>query len=813
MVYKTTLKSLFAFLITFLFFVGFGFGQSIFDNPITGSDPSADNPYIINQYKNPNITVSGIGRGSGLITLATPPVNRYAARTWSTGSLDVNDFFEFKITPNSGYKIDFVSFVYTGQASSTGPINFAFRSSLDSYTANIGSPTATGTTIDLSGVDYQNISTSVTFRLYGWGGSSGQGSFSINDFTFNGVVSALPVCNSTPTTCSSGAWDNGEPDLATPAIINGDYHTGTNGSFSACSLTVNAGTTLTISDEDNGAPINTYVVVQTDVTVDGAIEMEPKASFVQLDDDGIVSVIGSIKVSKNTAPMNAWYEYTYWSSPVSGAQIGTALADSNANRRFLFNAKNYLDAKMETGNNNAQVDGQDDIDDDGNDWQRVNGTTVMQPGVGYAATHSEAAFVIPPGPFSPPQFRYTFDGPFNNGEIIVSVYRNDFEPNDNNWNLIGNPYPSAIDADLFLDTNSNIDININTPYTLDGAIFLWSQNTPPSSTANGNEQLNFSSSDYAIINGIGQTAGGDGLMPERKIPSGQAFFVSYSNAAIPLSITPNADGHDIAQGEVVFNNSMRVIGASDNAQFFKSSTSKSNPSSVANKLWINLTSDNGVFNQTLIGYVKGATNTDDGSYFDTRKNASTGTSAILYTTMDGSNKEFAIQGKAENSLNFSETINLGFKTSINTSTLYTLSMAQLQGEFLTNNTVYLKDNLLNKVHNLSDADYTFTSEVGEFNDRFVVMFNNQSLSTDELVADANTLKIIDLDNDRVTFSITNNLKIKNVTVFDLLGRELYQFKGQNSEETYLLSSLKNTIYIAKVELSNGATITKKAVKK
>lgn len=801
MVYKTTLKSFFSFLAFFLCFIGFGFGQSIFDNDINDINPITSSPYTINQYENINITASGISRGLGLNLLATSPSDRYAAREWGTTTLDPDDYFEFTITPNSGYEIEFVSFEYIGQASPQGPNSFAFRSSLDGFSTDIGSPYVGGTSIDLSSSLYQNITNSITFRFYGWGSTSTNGTFSINDFTFNGVVSALPICNGTPTTWDGSVWDNViGPDFATPAIINGNYNTGTNGSFSTCSLTVNAGATLTISDEDNGSLINTYVVVQTDVIVEGVIKMDPKAAFVQLEDTStvILSGLGTIEVDKVTAPMNAWYEYTYWSSPVSGALIGIALADSNTNRCFLFNAQNFLDAKMETGNNNTQVDGQDDIDDNSNDWQWVDGTTVMKPGVGYAATHSEAAFIIPPGPFSPPQFKYTFEGPFNNGEITVPMYRNDSETNDNNWNFIGNPYPSAIDADLFLNFNSIID----------GAIFLWSQNTPPSSTANGNQQLNFSSSDYAIINGIGQTAGGDGLMPERKIPSGQAFFVSYSDAAIPISTVG-----DISEGEVVFNNSMRVIGASDNAQFFKNSSSKSNSTSLANKLWVNLTSDNGVFNQTLIGYVKGATNADDGSYFDTEKNASSGTSAILYSTIDGNNKKFAIQGKAENNLKIVETINLGFKTSINVAALYTLSIAQLEGDFLTNNTIYLKDNLLNKVHNLSHADYTFTSEIGEFNDRFVVMFHNQSLSTDELAADTNTLKIIDLDNDRVKFTITNDLRIKTVTVFDLLGRELYAFKGQNSEEIYHLSNLKNNIYIAKVELSNGAVITKKAVKK
>src|SRR5690606_29869818 len=99
---------------------------------------------------------------------------------------------------------------------------------------------------------------------------------------------------------------------------------------------------------EDGGPTNDYVVVQNDVTINGIIAIEPKAAFVQLDDSGAVGGTGIARVIKETAPMNAWYEYTYWSSPVTGAQIETALPESEPSRRFVFNAQNFLDATAET---------------------------------------------------------------------------------------------------------------------------------------------------------------------------------------------------------------------------------------------------------------------------------------------------------------------------------------------------------------------------------------------------------------------------------------------------------------------------------
>ena len=141
-----------------------------------------------------------------------------------------------------------------------------------------------------------------------------------------------------------------------------------------------------------------------------------------------------------------------------------------------------------------------------------------------------------------------------------------------------------------------------------------------------------------------------------------------------------------------------------------------------------------------------------------------------------------------------------------------LSIAQLQGDFLTNNTIYLKDHLLNKTHDLSASDYTFTSDPGEFNDRFEIVFNAAALSTNNVSVEENQFSIVNLDNNRVQFNTNNSLNIKTISVFDLIGRQLYYLKGNSNSETYTLSNLNNSVYIAKVELSNGSVITKKAIK-
>lgn len=779
--------------------VSIGYGQEIasFD-----SNNSTGCSSII--YTDVNISTTGICRGSGI---NYKPGTNYNSRDWGLNtSLTSNDYIEWTITPNTGYKINLLSMDLSYSRSAQGPTATEVHLDNGSGFVSVFTDLAVNTTSENNNIDlsaFSALSGTITFRLFGYNASSTNGTLSIDEHT--SANKGIIIYGSVSSNCgSTSTWDgtNWSSPLSSSvsAIINADYNTATNGSFTACSLTVNPNFKLTVKN-------STYVEIGNDVVVDGDILVESQGAFVQNSDLSTVTISasGDITVEKLTPPLNAWYEYIYWSSPVSGETIGSALFDADPTRRFRFNAQNFLDATMETNNNDAAVAGQDDIDDNANDWQLVNTLTTMTPGVGYASTHDEIIFNSTPGGF-PKILKYTFNGPFNNGEIKTPVYRNDTELNDNNWNFIGNPYPSAIDADLFLAANSNIDASTVTPYTMDGAIFLWSHNTAPSRTNNGNEDINFSDNDYALINGIGEVAGGDGLIPDRTIPSCQGFFVSYSNSGTVL----NTVG-DVQEGEIVFNNSMRVADLSSNDLFFKNSNKKTTSTNETNKLWINLTSDNGVFKQIAIAYVSGATDGYDGAYYDAEAMLSKTYRSSLYSLIKGvKNKRFSIQGKNLNNLNKKETISLGFYTSITQPTLYTLSIGKFQGDFISNNTIYLKDKLLHKYHDLSNSNYVFTSEEGEFNKRFEIVFGKKEPQNIDL--NKNQVSIISLKNNEVNFKTSDDLIIKNVNIYDgLVGTKLYQFKGYSNSETYTLTKPNHSIYIAKIELSSGSTITKKII--
>ena len=578
-----------------------------------------------------------------------------------------------------------------------------------------------------------------------------------------GTCTYLCSCLSTNRWSATG-WSAGIiPDLTTAIVIDANYSTLVDGNIQACNLTVNAGATLFI---DNG----TFAEIGHNVVVNGNLIVESSGSFVQDANSGTFTLNtgGYAAVNKITPPKANWYYYTYWSSPVTGETVEDAFPNVDGDRRFSFNAANFSDTNG------------DNIDDNGDDWQYALAGTVMVPGVGYAAT--EARLFMPGASGSA-----TFEGPFNTGDIDVNITSNPANLADN-WNFIGNPYASAIDFDAFYAANNTI---------VDGAAYFWSQASPPSAANAGNEKLNFSQNDYAVYaaGAGGGTAGGTSTIPNGFVPSGQGFFIAGIN-----------------DGIATFTNAMRVadITGASNSQFFKGNTSKSSADSE-NRLWIDLTSDNGAFNQILMTYVENATAFDDGLAFDATKIISYNAPVALYTQIPQSDKKYVIQSKGSNSITEDEIFNLGFSTTITVETTFKLAIAKHEGNFLTQHNIYLKDNLTNTFHNLSESDYEFTSDPGEFNERFQIMFSANALSTSEIETDTAQVSITQLDSESFKFSSSTS-KITSITVFDLLGRNVQELKGSKNIEVYKLNTLSNAIYVAKIKLENGLIISKKFVK-
>ncbi|WP_017259819.1 heparin lyase I family protein [Pedobacter arcticus] len=148
-------------------------------------------------------------RGAGSSESTQGPDGRYLLTGWTAGtaanpsSLNSNEYFEFKLEPTSGNKINFTNMLFNvNRDGTTHPNTFALRSSVDEFTSDIGAMqliTASGTTptqISFDASVLSNITVPITFRLYAFGATAGGSqNVGIHDFVFNGQVlpGALPI--------------------------------------------------------------------------------------------------------------------------------------------------------------------------------------------------------------------------------------------------------------------------------------------------------------------------------------------------------------------------------------------------------------------------------------------------------------------------------------------------------------------------------------------------------------------------------------------------------------------------------------------
>ena len=164
----------------------------VFGNLITGPNPSSTNPFTAGQTLDPNLllTGSGIGRGAGFT--ANAGNDRYNVSSLNTNALDPTGYFTFLLATSSGYQLGLNSFQYTSSRSNISISGFAFRSSLDSFANDIGTPIFSGATIDLTAPSFQGLTTPTEFRFYAWGAGASGNTFSIDNFSFVGEISPVP---------------------------------------------------------------------------------------------------------------------------------------------------------------------------------------------------------------------------------------------------------------------------------------------------------------------------------------------------------------------------------------------------------------------------------------------------------------------------------------------------------------------------------------------------------------------------------------------------------------------------------------------
>jgi hypothetical protein len=128
----------------------------------------------------------------------------YGEGPWPAGSIDLNAYLEFSITPTAGHTLTVSTLVMqirrsTTGSSGAGPNTWSLRSNLDGFSTDISSGVLSANSIPATvvtlGISFMNMPSKVIFRLYGYNAtvsSGGLDRFVYDDIEADGSI-VLPL--------------------------------------------------------------------------------------------------------------------------------------------------------------------------------------------------------------------------------------------------------------------------------------------------------------------------------------------------------------------------------------------------------------------------------------------------------------------------------------------------------------------------------------------------------------------------------------------------------------------------------------------
>jgi hypothetical protein len=487
--------------------------------------------------------------------------------------------------------------------------------------------------------------------------------------------------------------------------------------------------------------------VTNEVTVaGGSLTFEDDASLVQTNNASVNS--GNITYKRAVTGLNG-YDYIYWSSPVANQALAGLYSSPTPGYKYEWDPI-ILNANATHGN-----------------W--VSASSNMTVGKGYIMRASDSYGWSG-------SLTSQFTGVPNNGIFTMTLQRiaNSALVNDR-WNLIGNPYPSALNAMDFLTTNT----------TIDGYVALWKHANAPNNTATQPYYQSFVynySNDYVIYNKLGAQSqnGFDGY-----IASGQGFFVSLLQGSS-------------ATASVSFTNSMRGQ-AYDNSQFFRT-IENHGENEEKSRIWLDLVDPNNVPVRALLGYTADATMGRDRLYDAATTNAAANN---IYTLID--NGMYVIQGRYP--FDIADQVPLGYHA--NTGGVYKIAIAAVDGIFEAQG-IYLIDAENNMIHDLKLSPYSFNTAAGAFNNRFKIVYASAALGIDQPEESLNDITILTANHEFEI--ISSSVVISGIEIYDVLGKLLFtesSIQAQSFQTDSL--GLGEQVLFVRVILENGVSVVKKVL--
>ncbi|MBF6640378.1 T9SS type A sorting domain-containing protein [Flavobacterium sp. J49] len=525
---------------------------------------------------------------------------------------------------------------------------------------------------------------------------------------------------------------------------------------------------------------------------------------------------GTGRILKDQQGTQSSYHYNYWSSPVtnngSNYTISSVLRDGSDSASNPFNPSllsfgadlNFADgaltfpAKLSTGwmykftSLSSSYAG----------WQHIGENGTVNPAEGFTMkgpTGTGSAFV---------EQNYVFTGKPNNGTIGLNISLNQSY-------LVGNPYPSALDADEFIKDNIKDGDGRAASNIFNGALYFWDhfggQTHILGQYVGGYATYTLMGGVVALSNDpLTANNGSSGTKtPKRHIPVAQGFFIGTGPSTDLGSNNPNLST-PVTGGTITFKNSQRAFKVESvaNSVFFRNQNDSQNVDSVNDerqKIRLVFESPNQVYRQILVGVDQNATNSFDIGYDAPLIEAH---SDDLYWNI--SEGKYTIQ--AVSNFNTDQIIPIGLKTSIEG--LSTIKIAGLEN-IAESTEIYIHDNVTGIDHNIRNSDFVIALPIGEYNNQFSLRFSGQALSINN---PAEVNPIIYFTNNDSSLNIKNpnlNLNLKSVSLFNLLGQLISTYSIENSDQQNIripILNIANGTYIVKMATDSNKKFSQKIIK-
>ena len=527
---------------------------------------------------------------------------------------------------------------------------------------------------------------------------------------------------------------------------------------------------------------NNSLRLTTILTLNGIIYLKEESQLLQ--DTGSVydlASIGSIEIDQQGTGNS--YRYNYWGSPVNSGgpnfAIGDVLRDGtdpNNNLEIVFGAGTTYADGAESSPIKLSTRWMYKLEDSGLGyaaWERVGNSGNVKVGQGFSMKGSNT---------SADEQNYTFVGQPNNGVIELTV-------GANNDHLAGNPYPSAIDANQFIDDNGEFPGTAS----ITGTLYFWDH------YAGDNHNL----ADYPAGYATYTKSGGVAAASERSAAGPNTLSTATKGA--PQQYIPVAQGFfvvgDENGGQIQFNNSQRsfVKESSGNSVFMRTSTSESTVVNTAGndlrpKFRIGFDAPKISHRQVLLTIDGATTDAVDWGY-----------DAEMYEVFDDdmywvlNDKKYVIQ--ATNEFSFDKEIPVGIRTL--EGGLIRIKVDELE-HAEDYSALYIKDILTGETHDITNQAFEINLEAGEYQDRFFLVLQPSVLTMEEsTLADDITIFMNNSISELQLNSIATT-DIRTISLYNNYGQQVNTWSVQKDETSISLPlHMTSGIYIVHVETSTG----------